>query len=186
MRAYPKGHTRIVPDLLVVFGAWTTTSCGPANGDPSEAQANAGKSAAAASLASAPADSTKWGAVDQALGREGAMQPGGVYKFTMPRRDLQVTSGGVRIKPGLALGSWLAFRPKENGTVAMGDLVLTGKEYNRVIARLQQGGIGQTAVHKHLLDESPTIWWTHIHAEGDPVKIALTVKAALALTGTPA
>lgn len=127
-----------------------------------------------------------WAAVDQALGRKGEMQPGGVYKFTMPRSDLQVTSGGVRIKPALSLGSWLAFKPKGSGAVAMGDLVLTEKEYNGVIARLQQGGVGQTAVHKHLPEHSPAIWWTHVHAEGDPVKIAQTVKAALALTATPA
>ncbi len=113
------------------------------------------------------------------------MQPGGVYKFSMPRADLQVTAAGVRIKPALALGSWLAFKASRNGAVAMGDLVLTEKEYNRVIARLQQGGVGQTAVHKHLPDESPAIWWTHVHGDGDPVKIAETVKAALALTGTP-
>ena len=113
------------------------------------------------------------------------MQPGGVYKFSMPRADLQVTAAGVRIKPALALGSWLAFKASGNGAVAMGDLVLTEKEYNRVIARLQQGGVGQTAVHKHLPDESPAIWWTHVHGNGDPVKIAETVKAALALTGTP-
>ncbi|MBA3344934.1 MAG: DUF1259 domain-containing protein, partial [Gemmatimonadales bacterium] len=124
--------------------------------------------------------------MDQALGRKGEMQAGGVHKFSMPRSDLRVTSGGVQIKPALALGSWLAFKPKGDGAVAMGDLVLTEKEYDRVIARLREGGVGQTAVHKHLLEESPRIWWTHVHAEGNPVEIAQTIKAALALTGTPA
>jgi hypothetical protein len=133
----------------------------------------------------AAGDSVNWAAVDQALGRKGEMQPGGVYKFAMPRSDLQVTSGGVRIKPALSLGSWLAFKPKGRGTVAMGDLVLTEKEYNQVIARLQQGGVGQTAVHKHLPEHSPAVWWAHVHAEGDAIKIAQTVKAALALTATP-
>lgn len=186
MQAYLEGYARIVPHLLVALGPWTTTACGPANGDTPEAQAKAGRTAAAEPATSAPADSTKWAAVDQALGREGEMQPDGVYKFSMPRSDLRVTSGGVQINPALALGSWLAFKPKANGAVAMGDLVLTEREYNRVITRLQQGGVGQTAVHKHLLEASPAIWWTHIHAEGDPVKIAQTVKAALTLTGTPA
>lgn len=128
-----------------------------------------------------------WRAVERALGRSGSMQPGGVFKFAMPRSDLSVTSQGVRIKPALALGSWVAFKPRDgNNAVAMGDLVLTEREYNRVIARLQEGGITQTAVHKHLLDESPRIWWTHIQAEGDPVRIAETLRAALALTATPA
>jgi hypothetical protein len=114
------------------------------------------------------------------------MQPGGVYKYSMSRSDLRVTSGGVQIKPALALGSWLAFKPSGgNAAVAMGDLVLTEQEYDRVIARLQQGGVGQTAVHKHLLDLSPALWWVHVEAQGDPVKTARTVHEALALTGTP-
>lgn len=111
----------------------------------------------------------------------------GVFKFSMPRSDLSVTSEGVHIAPALALGSWVAMKPRGNdAVVAMGDLVLTEAEYNRVIERLQQGGVGQTAVHKHLLESDPAIWWTHIRAQGDPVEIARTLRAALALTGTPA
>ena len=133
------------------------------------------------------ASSINWKAVDAAMGRTGSMQAGGVYRFGMPRGDLNVTSQGVRISTALALGSWLAFKPTGvNEAVAMGDLVLTEAEFNRVISRLQEGGVQQTAIHKHLLNESPAIWWTHVHAHGDPVKIAQTVRSALALTGTPA
>ncbi|MGQ0561982.1 MAG: DUF1259 domain-containing protein [Gemmatimonadota bacterium] len=146
--------------------------------------------AVAAALISAGGSSAPagidWKAVEAALGRTGSMQPGDVFKFSMPRTDLTVISRGVRIKPALALGSWLAFRQTgENEAMAMGDLVLTEKEYNQVAARLQRAGVGQTAVHKHLLEETPAIWWLHIHAHGDPVAIAKTVRAALALTGTP-
>src|SRR5215210_540934 len=174
----------LLPLVLIPSG------CGTANGKGQEAEAPASSPAgddesAVKSRASAPADSVNWRAVDDALGRKGQMQPGGVYKYAMPRSDLHVSSGGVQIKPALSLGSWLAFKPKAGGAVAMGDLVLTEKEYNGVIARLQQGGVGQTAVHKHLPEQTPAIWWTHVHAEGDPVKIAQTVKAALALTATP-
>jgi hypothetical protein len=127
-----------------------------------------------------------WRAVDQALGRTGQMQPGDVYRFSMPRSDLNVTTRGVTIRPALSLGSWIAFKASgPNSAVAMGDLVLTEAEFNRVIARLQQGGVGQTAIHKHLPEHSPGLWWTHIHAHGDPVAIARTVRDALALTGTP-
>jgi hypothetical protein len=65
-----------------------------------------------------------------------------------------------------------------NEAVAMGDLVLTDDELNTVVARLQQGGVGQTAIHKHLLEMSPAVWWTHVHAHGNPVEIARTVQAA--------
>lgn len=191
MQVYLQRPQQLISHLLLSFAAWTVAACGSANGEGREAEAQAsspagGNRSTVTASASAPNDSVNWAAVDQALGRKGEMQPGEVYKYAMPRSDLQVTSGGVQIKPALSLGSWLAFKPKASGAVAMGDLVLTEKEYNQVIARLQQGGVGQTAVHKHLPEQSPAIWWTHIHAEGDPVKIAQTVKAALELTATPA
>ena len=127
-----------------------------------------------------------WRAVDAAMGRTGAMQPGDNYRFNMPRSDLTVISQGVQIRPSFALGSWLAFKQSgENEAVAMGDLVLTEEELNRVLAKLQQGGVGQTAVHKHLLEMEPAIWWAHVHGHGNPVEIAQTVREALALTGTP-
>jgi len=111
---------------------------------------------------------------------------GDVYRINLPRSDLSVTSQGVDIKPGLALGSYAAFKQTgENEALVMGDLVLTEDEYNPVIDRLQEGGIEQTAIHKHLLYESPAIWWTHIHGQGDPVELAQTIRAALDLSGTP-
>jgi hypothetical protein len=135
----------------------------------------------------AQTDAIDWHAVDAAMGRTGAMQPGGVYRYGMSRGDLTVTSQGVRIRPALSLGSWVAFKERSGpaDVVVMGDLVLAELEYNRVIQRLQQGGIGQSAVHKHLLDERPALWWTHIHAHGDPVRIAAAIRAALALSATP-
>lgn len=127
-----------------------------------------------------------WGAVDAAMGRSGAMQDGAVYRFGMPRSDLTVTSEGVRIGTSFALGSWVALKQSgPNEVVAMGDLVLTQDELNPVLARLQEGGVGQTAVHQHLPEHSPRVWWTHIHAHGDPVEIAGAVRAALELSATP-
>jgi hypothetical protein len=126
-----------------------------------------------------------WTRVDSALGRKGAMQPGDVYRYGMPRSDLRVTAAGVTIRPAFALGSWIAFRAHEGGAVAMGDLVLTEDELGPVIARLQAGGVEQTAIHHHIIRESPRVLYMHVHGHGDPVVIATTVREALALTGTP-
>ena len=127
-----------------------------------------------------------WAPVDAAMGRSGAPQAGGEYRFNMPRTDLTVTVDGVQIRPALALGSWVAFMPTgANEAVVMGDLVLTDGEYNAVISRLHEGGIGQTAVHKHLPEHSPDLWWTHVHGRGDPVQLARTIQQAIAETGTP-
>jgi hypothetical protein len=122
-----------------------------------------------------------WQPVDTILGRSGTSLPGGVYKFAFPRTDLQVDVDGIRIRPALALGSWIAF----NGTMVMGDLVLTEDEVNNVISALQAGGIDQSAVHNHLLHESPRVVYMHFEGHGDPVALAKTLRAALDRTKTP-
>lgn len=126
-----------------------------------------------------------WKSVDAALGRTGQMQPGDVYKFSMPRRDLKVTKDGVTVAPGLALGSWAAFKMMGSDAMMMGDLVLTEEEIEPVMLKLQQEGIEQTGIHNHLLGETPHIVYMHIGGHGDPAKLASSLAAALALTKTP-
>jgi len=129
----------------------------------------------------AAANAIDWKPVEQALGRAGAEQPGGVYKVGFPRSDLAVTVDGVRVKPALALGSWVAFK----GNMAMGDLVLLEAEVNPVISALQAGGIDQSAVHNHLIGESPRVMYVHFSGHGDPVALARTLHNALTQTKTP-
>jgi hypothetical protein len=129
--------------------------------------------------------SVNWAAVDTAMGRPSVAQPGDVHRFNFPRGDMHVTSGGVEIKPALALGGWVAMKEATGGVMAMGDLVLAENEVAPVISRLQQGGVEQSAIHHHLIRESPRVYYVHVHAHGDPVKIAQTVRAALALTKVP-
>jgi hypothetical protein len=130
--------------------------------------------------------SSDWTAVDQALGRKGALQPGDVMRYSFPRSDLQVTAAGVAIKPALALGSWIAFKNVAGGhAMVMGDLVLTEDEVGPVMRALQQGGVEQTALHNHVLHESPRVMYMHIAAHGDGVTIAQTVRSALGQSRTP-
>ena len=144
---------------------------------------------AAALHAGAPvahAQQVDWTAVDAAMGRTGAEQPGNVRRYSMPRGDLRVTVQGVAIRPSFALGSWVAMTPHGDGVMAMGDLVLREDELSPVIDALQAAGIEQTAIHHHLVRETPRILYVHVHGMGDPVKLAQGVRAALARTGTPA
>ncbi len=138
--------------------------------------------ALSASAAAADLDGSK---LDQAVGKKGAPQPGGVYKFGLPRSDLKITVDGVAIKPTFALGSWLAFQPTGDGAMVMGDLVLTDKEISPVMKRLIDGGFEITAIHNHLLRTSTPVFYMHIGGHGDPVKLAETLHAALALSQTP-
>jgi len=127
-----------------------------------------------------------WKQVDQGLGKPGALQPDGAYKIGLPRGDLHVTAAGVTLKPALALGSWVAFKQVSDTTVMlMGDLVLLEPEVAPVLAQLQEAGIEQTALHNHLLQESPRAMYLHIAGRGTPSKLAAAVHVALSLTGTP-
>jgi hypothetical protein len=124
-------------------------------------------------------------AIDRALGRTGQMQDGGVYRVSAPRSDLHVTVNGIAIKPGLALGSWMAFKRSETSTVAHGDLVLLGAEVNSVISALQAGGMQITAVHNHVLGESPAVMYAHFWGQGPESGLAQTLAAGLGKTATP-
>lgn len=127
-----------------------------------------------------------WKQVETAMGRSGQEQPGGVYKFSMPRKDMKVSVAGTTVQAGLALGSWVAFEKMGDKTMAMGDLVLADSEVEPVMKKLEEGGVEITALHNHLLGETPRVMYMHIMAEGDAVQIAQTLHAALALTKTPA
>ena len=126
-----------------------------------------------------------WSKVDQAMGKPGTDQPGGVHKYGLPRSDLKITVDGVAIKPTLALGSWIGFMPMGDGAMAMGDLVLTETEIGPVMKRLIDDGIEITAIHNHLLRTSPAVFYMHVGGHGDPVKLAQTLHAGLALSQTP-
>jgi uncharacterized protein DUF1259 len=134
---------------------------------------------------SAVAATPDWSKVDEAIGRKGAEQPGGVHKFGLPRSDLKVTVDGVAIKPALALGSWLAFQPAGEGAMVMGDLVLTDTEIGPVMKHLVDHGLEISAVHNHLLRTSVPVFYMHISGHGDAAQLAQTLHAALALSQTP-
>jgi hypothetical protein len=127
----------------------------------------------------------EWKPVEAALGKSGSMQPGSVFKIGLPRYDLRVTVHGVLINPVFALGSWVAFKKMGSESVVMGDLVLTEAEVGPVMWSLQESGIEQTALHNHVLDESPRVMYMHIHGHGDAVKLAVAIHRALAYTKTP-
>ncbi len=130
--------------------------------------------------------SNDWKQVETAMDRPGQVQSGGVIRFGMPRKDLHVTLDGIEIKPALALGSWAAFKQDGATTMVMGDLVLTGDEIESVMIKLQEGGIQESAIHNHLIGESPRVLYMHISSHGNAVQMAKAIHDALALTKTPA
>jgi uncharacterized protein DUF1259 len=132
-----------------------------------------------------PATAGDWKAVDDAMGRPGQDQPDGAHKYSLPRGDMNVTVNGVQVKAGLALGSWVAFAHAGKSDVAMGDLVLAEDEVQPVMETLQSGGIEITALHNHLIGESPRVMYMHIHGMGTAASMAKAIHEAVAKTKTP-
>jgi len=135
-------------------------------------------------ISSAHAEDVDWQKVDETLGRKPAVS-GDVRRYGFPRSDLNVTLDGVTIKPSLALGGWLAFKPMHGEAMVMGDLVLLETEIRPVMAKLAQGGLEITAVHNHLLRASPETFYMHVGGHGDPVKMASVIRDALSISKTP-
>jgi hypothetical protein len=126
-----------------------------------------------------------WKDTDATLGRPGQDQPDGTHKYSLPRGDLNVSVGGVQVKPGLALGSWVAFKHSGKTDVVMGDLVLAEDEVAPVMQELESGGIEITALHNHLIGESPRVMYMHIHGMGTAASLGKAIHAAIAKTKTP-
>jgi hypothetical protein len=142
--------------------------------------------AIASAVVAAPASAAiDWSKVDEVLGKAGSSQPGDVHKYALPRSDLQVTVDGVKIKPSLALGGWLAFRPMGMQAMVMGDLVLTEQEINPVLKTLLADGLTVTAIHNHLLRAQPATFYMHVAGEGEPIKLAKGLHDALSASRTP-
>lgn len=144
-----------------------------------------GGAALVAAAAGARAQDVDWQKVDDAFGRKAAVVSGDVHRYGFPRTDLNVTLDGVTIKPALALGGWVAFKPMGSEAMVMGDLVLLETEINPVMQKMIENGMEITAVHNHLLRANPSTFYMHVGGHGDPVKLASAIRTALAESKTP-
>lgn len=130
------------------------------------------------------AQSLNTAAIDQLLGHSG-QKTGDVYRVGLPRTDLRVQVGGLALKPGFALGSWAAFSGTDANATVMGDLVLTEAEIAPVMTKLRAAGFEVTAMHNHLLNETPHVMYMHYMGHGNAQKIAESLRDALAQSKTP-
>jgi hypothetical protein len=136
--------------------------------------------APAAPPAAPPAIDLDTAQLDQIIGVKGNAN-GGVYQFGVPRRDA-VTEAGMTLAPAgpLGLATGIGFQPTGNAKAAItGDFVLLGEEVNPVLRTLRENGIEVTALHSHMLDEQPRLYFMHFWANDDAVKLAKGVRAAL-------
>ena len=137
-----------------------------------------------------------WSAVENVFGKKGMVQGNG-FKIGFPRSDLKVKVGDFAVEPGFALGSWIGFldvsnsmkgiqsMKMDNQVMMMGDLVLLDTEVPTVLKKLVEENLTITAIHNHLINESPNVKYVHFSGSGDAVKLAEAIKAVLETTATP-
>src|SRR5262245_56186179 len=139
----------------------------------------------AAAPPAAPLDTAR---IEQLTGAKGRLDSEGVFKVSVPRTDLAVTVGGVKLAPASGLTSWAAFQRAGAGEMVMGDLVLTEDQVNPVMSAALEGGLEVTALHNHFLGESPRVMFMHIAGTGGPNRLPEAVGkvfAMLRIPGTP-
>jgi Domain of Unknown Function (DUF1259) len=177
-----KKHNKIIIGLILVFGILATGAC---SFNSKENQAQPQNQSSNQDTPAMATQKTNWEDVEQVIGKSGQMKEGDVFYFSLPRSDLQVSLNGIQLKPAFALGSWLAFKEMNDKVMVMGDLVLTQEEVNPVMTELIRGGIEVTALHNHLMGESPDIMYMHIEGHGNPVDLAETLRKGIGKSQTP-
>ncbi len=136
--------------------------------------------AAPAPAAAPPTIDLDTSAIDAALQAKGTIN-GGVYQVNIPRAE-SISEAGMAIPPSLGTATAINFQPTGAGKVAItGDFVLLGKEVNPVLKAMRSNGIEVTALHSHMIDDSPHLFFMHFWANGDVTKLTHGLKAALAL-----
>jgi hypothetical protein len=129
----------------------------------------------------APAVDLDTAKLDQIMGVKGTAT-GGVYQFAVPRRD-PATESGMQVNTPLGGANAVNFQPTGNGKAAItGDFLVTGEEVNPLIRALRAGDIEVTAIHSHMLDEQPRMFFIHFWANDEALKLARNVRAALETT----
>jgi hypothetical protein len=136
---------------------------------------------AATTAGPAPAVDLDTAQLEQIMGVKGAAN-GGVYQFAVPRRDPAMESG-MQVNTPLGGANAINFQPTGSGKAAItGDFLVTGNEVNPLIRALRAGDIEVTAIHSHMLDEQPRMFFIHFWANDDALKLARGVRTALETT----
>lgn len=120
-------------------------------------------------------------AIERLTGAKGVLDKGeGVFKVSVPRKDLSVAVAGVKMSPAMGLTSWAAFKRDGKDDMVMGDLTLTQDQVSPVMDTALDNGLEVTALHNHFLWDSPRIMFMHIGGKGPETKLAAAVGSVLA------
>ena len=117
-------------------------------------------------------------ALAKIVGAQGE-QTGAVYKITIGRADLKVTEMGALINARMGLNTWAAFVGTNADAAIAGDVAMLATEVTPVLKALRQNGLSVVAIHHHMTDTTPAIFFLHYWGTGRADKLAMGFKAAL-------
>ena len=146
------------------------------------AKGGTGSVSAPAGPAASPASSIDTAKIAQIVGHQGE-QMGAVYKITIGRDDLKLTEMGAPINARMGLNTWAAFVGTNENAAIAGDVAMLANEVIPVLKALRQNDIDVVAIHHHMLDTRPTIYFLHYWGTGPAEKLATAFKAALGELG---
>ena len=116
--------------------------------------------------------------IDRVLGSKGNAV-GGAYQIGVPRGEA-IHDNSMAVPPAMGSAEAINFQPTGDGRAAItGDFVLMAKEVNPVLRALRENGIEVTALHNHMLDDEPRLFFMHLWANDDAAKLAKGLRAAL-------
>ncbi|MCY7421775.1 MAG: DUF1259 domain-containing protein [Chitinophagaceae bacterium] len=120
--------------------------------------------------------------LDDILGYTAEMNKG-VYKYTIGRKDVKLTEHGIPVSTFLGFNTWAAFQGSPEKAAVAGDFTMLQNEVEPVIKALVENGIEVVAVHNHMVNEEPRIFFLHYWGIGNAEQLAKGLKAALGKTG---
>jgi hypothetical protein len=123
--------------------------------------------------------------IAQIVGTPGE-QSGAVYKITIGRDDLKMTEMGAPISARMGLNTWAAFVGTNDNAAIAGDVAMIASEVTPVLKALRKNGIDVVAIHHHMTDSRPAVYFLHYWGTGPADKLATSFKAALAELGKSA
>jgi hypothetical protein len=139
------------------------------------AQQNKGKHTLMRKAAFKPIDTT---VIESIMGVKGKAN-NGEYKVTVPQNDLSILVDSFKIIPAMGLGTWIAFAPSSDGSMVMGDIILTETDLKPVQQEVIRQGLTITAIHNHFVRNHPNVIYMHIGGSGPTETMALKAKAVL-------
>ena len=123
-----------------------------------------------------------WTKVESILGRTG-QHKGNVLQLSIPRAET-FTENGMTIPASMGVATAINFQKVGEKAVTTGDFVLLASEVNPVVKALTEQSIAVTAIHSHMLFESPRLFFLHFWGFDVAERLATGLKGALEKTHT--